>query len=83
MSLRPLKFHEQKLLKRVDFLRWKQDDTLREAQILRRYHIESREEYVKYNQICGQVHALVNKLKVLDPADPFRIKMTDMLLQKL
>jgi U3 small nucleolar ribonucleoprotein protein IMP3 len=83
MSLRKLKHHEQKLLKRVDFLRWKTDDTMREAQIMRRYHIEQREEYVAYNKICGKVHALVHRLKSLDPADPFRIKMTDMLLQKL
>ncbi len=30
--MRKLKFHEQKLLKKVDFLRWKNEHTLRELQ---------------------------------------------------
>lgn len=83
MSLRKLQHHEAKLLKKVDFLRWKTDNNEREVAILRRYHIEKREDYVKYNQMVGQIHSLVFKLVALDPADPFRIKTTDMLLQKL
>ena len=30
--MRQLKHHEKKLLKKVDFLRWKSDDNLRELQ---------------------------------------------------
>jgi hypothetical protein len=30
--MRKLKFHEQKLLKKVDFLRWKNEHNLRELQ---------------------------------------------------
>ncbi len=48
MSLRKLKHHEQKLLKKVDFLNWKKEQNLREIQVLRRYHIQDREDYVKY-----------------------------------
>ena len=33
---RKLKYHEQKLLKKVDFLNWKADGNLREVKILRR-----------------------------------------------
>ncbi len=45
--MRQLKFHEEKLLKKVDFLTWKQEDNLREIKILRRYYIQDREDYVK------------------------------------
>src|SRR5690554_6040882 len=34
----------------VDFLNWKNESNLREIEILRRYHIQKREDYVKYNQ---------------------------------
>lgn len=47
VTMRKLKHHEQKLLKKVDFLTWKQEDNLREIKILRRYHIQDRDDYVK------------------------------------
>ena len=31
--MRALKFHERKLLKKVDFLRWKKENNLRELQV--------------------------------------------------
>jgi hypothetical protein len=33
--MRELKFHEKKLLKKVDFLKWKNEDNLRELQVRR------------------------------------------------
>ena len=45
--VRKLKFHEQKLLKKVDFLNWKCDNSLHENNIMRKYHIRKREEYTK------------------------------------
>ena len=72
--MRELKFHEKKLLKKVDFLnvhlfiipliilsfyfQWKQDGHLREIKVMRRYHIQHREDYHKsdalllFSQIC-------------------------------
>jgi len=47
-KMRELKYHEQRLLKRVDFLNYKQDQNHRDAQVLRRYHIQNREDYFKY-----------------------------------
>lgn len=44
-QMRKLKYHEQKLLKKTNFLEWKADDSAREAVILRRYHITRREDY--------------------------------------
>ena len=52
--MRELKFHEQKLLKKVDFLRWnKKDASVREIAVLRRYHVQDRDDYVKYNRLVG------------------------------
>ena len=99
MSLRKLKYHEQKLLKKVDFLQWKSDQVsqrvhrtnpqqtvlhylnasrigppsieltcqlccavlprccgapiqnVRETRILRRYHIQRKEDYTKSDQL--------------------------------
>lgn len=45
--VRKLKFHEQKLLKKVDFITWKVDNAGHENKILRRYHIRKREDYTK------------------------------------
>ena len=83
MSLRKLKHHEQRLLKKVDFLRWSNDDSMHVNQMVRRYHLKSQEEYVKYNKIVGNIRSLVHKLKDLDPADPFRQRMSDLLLKRL
>ena len=46
--VRKLKYHEKKLLKKVDFISWKSDRNLREVKILRLYHIQKREDYTKF-----------------------------------
>lgn len=43
--VRKLKFHEQKLLKKVDFLNWKVDNNLHEIKVMRRFNIHKREDY--------------------------------------
>ncbi|GLC35842.1 hypothetical protein PLESTM_000371500 [Pleodorina starrii] len=80
--MRQLKYHEQKLLKKVDFLRWKSDDNVRELQVMRRYHIQDRDDYKKYNKISGMITKLTNILKQLDPKDTARVELTDQLLEK-
>ena len=47
MASRKLKHHEKRLLKKVDFFQWKSDKNIREVQVLRRYLIQDREDYVK------------------------------------
>eukprot|EP00271_Cylindrocystis_brebissonii_P010292 TRINITY_DN26449_c0_g1_i1.p1 TRINITY_DN26449_c0_g1~~TRINITY_DN26449_c0_g1_i1.p1 ORF type:complete len:183 (-),score=41.71 TRINITY_DN26449_c0_g1_i1:635-1183(-) len=81
--MRKLKFHEQKLLKKVNFLHWKKEHNFREVEALRRYHITDRDDYKKYNKLCGQVTKMAALLKRLDPRDPFRIETTQQLLEKL
>lgn len=81
--MRQLKHHEKKLLKKVDFLHYKNEGNLREVQAMRRYHITNRDDYKQMNQVCGQVTKVVNTLKRLDPRDSTRIELTDKLLNKL
>ncbi|CAM9299808.1 unnamed protein product [Phaeothamnion confervicola] len=81
--MRKLKHHEQKLLKKVDFLQWKSDQNIREIKVLRRYLIQNREDYVKYNKLVGYITRLASKLQGLGGEDDFRIKMTEQLLRKL
>ncbi|KAL9253246.1 U3 small nucleolar ribonucleoprotein IMP3-like protein [Drosera capensis] len=81
--MRKLKYHEKKLLKKDDFLTWKREGNHREAFVMQKYHITGRDDYKKYSTMCKMVDDLVNKLKQLDPRDPFRIETTESLLQKL
>jgi U3 small nucleolar ribonucleoprotein protein IMP3 len=40
--MRQLKFHEKKLLKKVNFLQWKTEHNHLEVTIMRRYHLQDR-----------------------------------------
>jgi hypothetical protein len=62
--MRQLKHHEQKLLRKVSLYSWNGDDNLRVAKIMRRYHIQNREDYVAYSRISGMITKLAAKLKV-------------------
>jgi U3 small nucleolar ribonucleoprotein protein IMP3 len=80
---RKLKFHERKLLKKHSFIEWRRERHSHEIAVIRRYGIQNREDYTKYNKICLMIKRLAHILSELDPKDPFRIKMTDQLLEKL
>ena len=49
---------------------------------MRRYHIQDRDDYKKYNKLCGEVTKLVSLVKRLDARDSVRIQLTDQLLEK-
>ena len=55
--MRELKHHEQRLLKHVDLLNYKQDQNHRDLQVIRRYHIQNREDYFKYPPVPVQPNA--------------------------
>lgn len=83
MSMRKLKHHERTLLKKVNLLEWKTDSNAKEAEVMRRYHIHRREDYLKYNKIVGQIKKMTTKLTKLDMKDPYRTKTTTALLERL
>lgn len=51
--VRKLKYHEQKLLRKTDFITYKQDQDHRDKAVIRRYMIQKPEDYHKYNKLCG------------------------------
>lgn len=81
--VRKLKFHESKLLKKTDFVTWKQDHDHRDAAVIRRYMIQNRGDYQKYNKLCGSLRQLAHKLSLLPPENPTRQKHEKLLLEKL
>ncbi|KAF8264295.1 alpha-L RNA-binding motif-containing protein [Lactarius quietus] len=81
--VRQFKHHEKRLLKKVDFLNWKQDANLREIKIMRRYHIQDREDYHRYNKLCGSLRSLAHRISLLTSQDPFRARLEGQILSKL
>jgi len=77
-----LRYHEQKLLRKVDFTNYTSDKGHRDALVSQRYHLQPN-HYHQYNKLCGSLRSLAHKLAALDPADPFRIKHERLLLDKL
>ena len=80
---RALKYHEQKLLKKVDLLEWKKENNVHEIKVIRRYRIPDREQYHKYNRLVGHISRVVSRLKKRPANDPYRIQTTTALLSKL
>ncbi|ELU05739.1 hypothetical protein CAPTEDRAFT_115085 [Capitella teleta] len=81
--VRQLKYHEKKLLKKVDFISWKVDDNLRRVNVMRKYYVQKREDYMKYRKLANHIRSLANKIKKLSLKDPFRAEATSQLLEKL
>ncbi|GFQ66464.1 u3 small nucleolar ribonucleoprotein protein IMP3 [Trichonephila clavata] len=81
--MRRLKYHEEKLLKKVDFISWEVDNNLHEVKIMRRYCIQKREDYTRYNKLSRKIRELARMVKDLDMEDPFRKETSDNLLKQL
>lgn len=81
--MRKLKFHEQKLLKKTDFLSWKKTNNVHEIKMLRRFHIQDREDYTRYNKLVGQIQKMVAILRKMPSNDSDRIRMSEAMLDKL
>ncbi|XP_054090785.1 U3 small nucleolar ribonucleoprotein protein IMP3 isoform X3 [Zeugodacus cucurbitae] len=81
--VRKLKYHEQKLLKKVDFITWKVDNGGKETKVIRRYHIRKPADYTKYNKLSREIRTLSEKIAKLENTDPFRTEAATMLLLKL
>jgi len=61
--MRKLRHHEHKLLKKVDFLQWHNEHNVREIKILRKYHIQRREDYTFYNKLTGKITKLTHRVR--------------------
>ncbi|XP_014675107.1 PREDICTED: U3 small nucleolar ribonucleoprotein protein IMP3-like isoform X3 [Priapulus caudatus] len=81
--VRKLKFHEKKLLKKVDFISWEVDNNLHEVSVMRKYHVQKREDYTAYNKLSREIRELARRVRDRDQKDPFRVETTAQLLDKL
>lgn len=81
--VRKLRFHEKKLLKKVDFINWEVDKNLHEVTVMRKFYIQKREDYTKYNELSRRIRDLARQIKELDANDPFRTEATRTLLEKV
>lgn len=80
---RKLKQHEKILLKKTSFFEWETDNDHQAEKIIKRYHLKNRNEYVIYNKIAKEARELAKLVRDLEPNDPFRIRATAQLLDKL
>lgn len=55
---------------------------MKEIRILRKYYIQKRDDYTRYNKICGMVTRFATRLSKLMEDDPVRIDLTSALLEK-
>ena len=81
--VRKLKFHEKKLLKKVDFINWEVDNNLHEVKVMRKYCIQKREDYTLYNKLSREVRETVRKIKDLDSKSQHRADLSAQMLEKM
>lgn len=81
--VRKLKHHEKKLLKKVDFITWEVDNNIHEVKVLKKFFVQKREDYTKYNTISRDIRELARSIKDLNNNDPFRNECSAQLLEKL
>lgn len=81
--VRKLKHHEQKLLRKVDFVNYPTDDQHRSAEVIRKYSVSNSADYSSYNRLAGKLRHLAHRLSLLPPESTFRRKQEDVLLEKL
>src|SRR3990167_2368380 len=81
--MRKLDHREKKLLRKTDLYGWTNEANKNEAKIVSMYRLEDKEDYQRYNKICGMITKLSHMLKTLKPDDKFRIQISEQLLDKL
>jgi U3 small nucleolar ribonucleoprotein protein IMP3 len=81
--MRNLKYHEQKLLKKVNFLEWKKTNTTREQLVTGKYLLKGRDEYKKYNLVVGLIRKLAETLSRLKDNDPTKLVISKKLINLL
>ena len=80
---RRLKHHEEKLLRKHDFLCYPKEKRSHEGHVIQKYGLTQREDYTFYNKLSGLIRSLVNILRYLPSDSPVRMQITQQLLSKL
>ena len=79
---RRFKFHEKKMLRKVDFMQY-EDDDWHESYCIPKYNLTDREDYRRYLRLVGLMKSEMSALRVLPPSSKIRIEVTDQMLKKL
>lgn len=77
--MRKLRYHEKKILKKVDFVNWKHN--IKEVAIMRRYNID-RHEYQAYHKICLEIKQIAQEIIDLK-TEAARAKFTEALVERM
>jgi len=76
--MRKLKYHEKKILKKVDFVNWRH--SIKEVAIMRRYNI-NRQEYQAYFKLSREIKQIAQE--IIDLKDePTKARLTEALVEK-
>jgi U3 small nucleolar ribonucleoprotein protein IMP3 len=81
--MRKLKYHEQKLLRKVNMDEWEETNSAREHAVTEKYHIAEREEYHRYNLIVGKIRRLALALAKLSDSEELKKSISAKLAGKL
>ncbi|EDR23575.1 U3 small nucleolar ribonucleoprotein IMP3, putative [Entamoeba dispar SAW760] len=81
--VRKLKYHESKLLKKVDFVDWSRDKGIRKAGIMARFHIHDESEFEAYEKAVLNLRKLSFLLQKLPKDDAFRMVLTKRICDRL
>ena len=81
--VRKLKYHEQKLLRKVDFINWEADNNLHEVKVMKRFFVQKREDYTLYNKLSREIRDIVRMIKDLDPKSQHRTDTSAAFLEKM
>ncbi len=81
--MRKLRYHEERLLRKVNFLDWKTTNTKREQLVSSKYNLLERDEYHRYNKLVGMIAKLAMMLAKLPENDEMKSRLGRELVQKL
>lgn len=81
--VRKLKYHESKLLKKVDFVNWKRDKSVHKATLMSQFHIHDEKEFDEYQRAVYNLQKLSQMLQQLPKDDAFRMVITKRICDRL
>merc|ERR1712080_594664 len=62
MGMRKLKYHEQRLLRKTNFIEWENTNTKFEQSVCSKYYINNRNDYNKYSKITFMIQNICKKI---------------------
>eukprot|EP01027_Heterolobosea_sp_BB2_P027471 GEZU01042882.1.p1 GENE.GEZU01042882.1~~GEZU01042882.1.p1 ORF type:complete len:186 (+),score=47.19 GEZU01042882.1:71-628(+) len=80
--MRVLAYHEKKLLKKVNFMQYKNDRTPEDTKLIQRYRLKDIEELDKYKRLCHKIKKTVGKIMKVED-NSYRQSRLQIIIDKL